>query len=180
MHNTRASRCKSTGGTVNSAASRRVYTRRQVSSGTLRFLQRNPWLTCQRRLWLLQTWSTCSSVIPALLWILFTDKPESLPPPPPTSHSHDCIRKAYKLYTLGVIPLTRRAAVLFRWQQDNAFFFRHKPTFSHVTPPPPHLVPTTPDTRTSFCSHPATRLATRDGKRWGGALEVGENFASDV
>lgn len=63
LHNMRMRRNKSPGGMVNSAISHCVYTRRQVSSRTLKFLQQNPWLTCPELLWLHQTWSTCSMIL---------------------------------------------------------------------------------------------------------------------
>ena len=86
LHNMRMRRNKSAGRMVNSAASRCVYTRRQVSSGTLEFLQQNPWLTRPERLWLLQTWSTCKRD-PLAVDFVSDNPPSSSSLPPPVSPS---------------------------------------------------------------------------------------------
>lgn len=161
---------KSTGGMVNSVVSCCVYTRRPVSSGTLKFLQQNPWLTCPERLWLLQTWSTSSVILQ--LWILSLTNLHLHPSPlfsPSLPSSHDYKGKLIcfiKVYTLGAISrlfcLTCMTAVLFRCQQTNSFY--HKPTFSHIIRSPP--------TTTSFCSHLSNNLATGAGGKWSALWEL--------
>lgn len=131
-------RCnKSAGETVNSAISRCVYTRRQLSSGTLKFLQQNPWLTCPERLWLLQTWSTC------LALDFVTDKA-----PPPSSPLVAMTTKAslsvsyeqsvHLPWGLSVAFLPHmHDSLSLSLSTNNPFSFYNKPTFSHIIHLPP-------------------------------------------
>lgn len=104
---------------VNSGVSHCVYTRRQDSSGTLKFLQQNPWLTCPERLWLLQTWFTCSMILE--LWILSLTNPLFHPPPVAMTTKASLSVSYVQSVHLGgyqlLFSLTCMTAVLFCCQQ---------------------------------------------------------------
>lgn len=153
MHNMRMRCNKSAGGMANSAVSRCVYTGRRVSSGTLKFLQQNPWLTCQERLGLLQTWCTCGVILQLWILSLTNQLPPSFshslstPNPPPivamTTKASLSVSHVQSVHLGGYLAPMHDSRSLSLSANDACSFY-HKPTFSHIIHPPP-------DTRTSLC-----------------------------
>lgn len=140
----------------------------RFSSRTLRFLQENPWLTCTQRLWLLQTWSTCSVIPLGVDFVTDNPRPPS-PSLPVTMTTKATLSVSYKVYTLeGSQPafsLTYMAAPALLLSLERGFYvLSHAHVFSH------HLLPTqktAPDTTRVFCSCVPNNLATgAGGAKW--------------